>query len=110
VWASGAVRLLELARAARAGAVDRYPELMALSGRVTDANSAIFDARNGFLGCIAGIKQVLLEQGLLASARCLDPAEVLSPGQLAEIHRVRTDHPQLADDVFVRTHLDRWLD
>jgi hypothetical protein len=100
---------VELARQARAGDLALYPELLALSGRMTDANSAIFDARNGFRGCIAGIKQVLLEQGLLASARCLDPAEVLSPGQLGEIHRVREDHPQLADDEFVRAHLDRWL-
>lgn len=109
VWASGAVRLVELARAARAGDLTQYPSLLALSGRVTDANSAIFDSRNAFRGCIPGIKQVLVEQGLLASARCLDPAEVLSPGQLAEIHRVRNDHPQLADDEFVRANLDRWL-
>lgn len=109
VWATEAVRMVELARQARAGDLALYPELLALSGRMTDANSAIFDARNSFRGCIAGIKQVLVEQGLLASARCIDPAEVLSPGQLAEIHRVRNDHPQLADDEFVREHLDRWL-
>lgn len=110
VWTTGAVQLVEQARRARAGDIACYPELLALSGRVTDANSAIFDARNAFRGCIPGVKQVLVEQGLLASARCIDPAEVLSPGQLAEIHRVRHDHPQLADDEFVRANLDRWLD
>lgn len=110
VWATGAVRLLELAREARAGDLTRYPELLALSARVTDANSAIFDARNAFRGCIPGIKRVLVDQGLLASTRCVDPAEVLSPGQLAEIDRVRRDHPQLADDEFVSANLDRWLD
>jgi hypothetical protein len=52
---------------------------------------------------------VLKDQGLLASTRCLDPNEVLSPGQLSEIDRVRREHPQLADDVFVEEHLDRWL-
>ena len=109
VWTARAVELLDLARRAKAGESDRYPDLLALSGRMTDANSAIFDARNGFRGCIPGIKQVLKDQGLIASTRCLDPREVLSPGQHAEIDRVRRDHPQLADDVFVSENLDRWL-
>ncbi|MPZ81681.1 MAG: dihydrodipicolinate synthase family protein [Actinophytocola sp.] len=109
VWAARAVELLDLARRAKAGESGLYPELLALSGRMTDANSAIFDARGAFRGCIPGIKQVLKDQGLVASTRCLDPGEVLSPGQHAEIDRVRREHPQLADDVFVSEYLDRWL-
>ena len=46
---------------------------------------------------------------LLAGRWCLDPAEDLSPGQLAEIDRVTGSYPQLTDDDFVRSHLDRWL-
>lgn len=109
VWAARAVELVELARRAKAGESHLYPELMALSGRLTDANSAIFDAAGRFSGCIPGIKQVLKDQGLVASTRCLDPNEVLSPGQLAEIDRVRREHPQLADNAFVAENLDRWL-
>ena len=71
--------------------------------------SAIFDAANGYRGCIAGIQEVLRRQGLLASRRCLDPAEGLSPGQAAMITRVTRDHPQLTDDAFVAEHRDRWL-
>ncbi len=109
VWAARAVELVELARRAKAGESDLYPELLALSGRLTDANSAVFDARGAFRGCIPGIKQVLKDQGLIRSTRCLDPAEVLSPGQHADIVRVRREHPQLTDDAFVAAHLDRWL-
>jgi hypothetical protein len=69
----------------------------------------VFDARGRFRGCLPGIKQVLADQGLLASTRCLDPREVLSPGQREELDRVRREHPLLADDTFVREHLDRWL-
>lgn len=109
VWTARAVELLALARRAKAGETGLYPELMALSGRMTDANSAVFDARGRFRGCLPGVKQVLADQGLLASTRCLDPHEVLSPGQRAEIDRVRREHPLLTDDAFVGEHLDRWL-
>ena len=76
---------------------------------LTDANGAIFDAGNGFAGCIPGIHEVLRRQGLLRGTWCLDPNERLSPGQAAEIDRVTRDYPQLQDDDFVREHLDRWL-
>jgi dihydrodipicolinate synthase/N-acetylneuraminate lyase len=109
VWTARAVELLDLARRAKSGEPGLYPELLALSGRLTDANSAIFDARGRFRGCVPGIKQILKDQGLLASTRCLDPDEVLSPGQHAEIDRVRREHPDLTDDAFVSEHLERWL-
>jgi hypothetical protein len=84
-------------------------ELLARSVEVTDANAAFFDAGNGFAGCIAGLHEVLRRQGLLEGVRCLDPAETLGPGQLAEIDRVCAAYPHLADDAFVAENRDRWL-
>lgn len=76
---------------------------------LTDANAAIFDAANGFAGCIPGINEVLRRQGLLESNACLNPSETLSPGQGEEIDRVCRDYPWLPDDYFVRQNLDAWL-
>jgi dihydrodipicolinate synthase/N-acetylneuraminate lyase len=109
VWTQGAVRLFERVRAAvDAGRVDAA--LLALDARVTDCNAAFFDVANGFAGCIAGCHEVLRRQGLLEGIWCLDPAEGLSPGQAAEIERVCSAYPELADDAFVRDNLARWLD
>jgi hypothetical protein len=57
----------------------------------------VFDAANGFRGCIAGIHEVLRRQGLLDGTWCLDPAEVLSPGQADEISRVERAYPEVTD-------------
>ena len=84
-------------------------ELLRLNAEVTDANSALFDTRNRFSGCIAGIHEVLRRQGLLSGNWCLDEAERLSPGQSAEIDRVCAAYPHLVDDEFVAEHLDAWL-
>lgn len=109
VWTRRAVELLEAVKRCRrsggAGALD----LLALGQQLTDANAALFDAPNGFHGCIPGIHEVLRRQGLLAGRWCLDPREELSPGQEAEIDRVLAAYPQLTDDGFVRENLDRWL-
>jgi hypothetical protein len=108
VWTRSAVTLFE--RIGRAIAEDRVDDdLLALDARVTDCNSAFFDVANGFAGCIAGCHEVLRRQGLLEGTWCLDPSEGLSPGQAAEIDRVYREHADLADDAFVRTHLERWL-
>lgn len=108
VWTGGAVRLLERCQTATAsGCIDA--DLLALSSRVTDCNSAFFDAANDFHGCIAGCHEVLRRQGLLDGIWCLDPAEGLSPGQAEEIARVCTAHVDLSDDAFVHANLDRWL-
>jgi len=72
-------------------------------------NAALFDAANGFAGCIAGVHEVLRRQGLLAGTWCLDERETLSPGQAAELDRVSRAYPDLTDDVFVREHLEGWL-
>ncbi|MCB1125606.1 MAG: dihydrodipicolinate synthase family protein, partial [Verrucomicrobiae bacterium] len=76
---------------------------------VTEANAALFDAANGFAGCIPGIHHVLSEQGLLAGTRCLDPHEVMSPGQPEAIAHIRNAYPWMLDDAFVAAHLDEWL-
>jgi len=108
VWTRSAVMLVAAARAARAAG--SVPEVLLREGAaLTDANSALFDVRHGFAGCITGIHELLRRQGLLAGTWCIDPNEGLSPGQMAEIDRVVALHPQLADDAFVAEHLDEWL-
>ena len=110
-WAVGtqkAVRLLDEVKGWRSqGAIP--PEAMVLAHEITDTNAALFDAANGFAGCIAGIHEILRRQGLLAGRWCLDPDEDLSPGQLEEIDRVHRGYPHLHDDAFVAEHLDDWL-
>ena len=109
VWTSTAVDLLTRIKAARAaGAIDSG--LLREGAALTDANAAIFDAANGFAGCIPGIHEVLRRQGLLGGTWCLDPRESLSPGQAEEIDRVYRAYPFLADDTFVAERLDAWLD
>ena len=109
VWTRRAVELLERIHCCRAARGAATAELLAESAALTDANAALFDARNGFAGCIAGLHEILRRQGLLAGRWCLDPAEDLSPGQMAEIDRVTAAYPHLADDDFVSRNLDRWL-
>jgi dihydrodipicolinate synthase/N-acetylneuraminate lyase len=107
VWTKGAVALLDECRAAAHR--DHVPAALLQRGaEVTDANSAFFDAAHAFAGCIAGIQTVLRRQGLLTSARCLDPDETLSAGQAADIDRVCRAYPHLADDEFVAAHLEEW--
>ena len=72
-------------------------------------NAAFFDPANGFAGCIPGIHEVLHRQGLLPGIWCLNPAEVLSPGQSEEITRVHDAYPHLHDDAFVSENLHKWL-
>lgn len=108
VWTKRAVELLaDCQRAAAQSAIPRG--LLGLGVELTDANSALFDAANGFAGCIPGIHEVLRRQGLLAGTWCLDREEQLSPGQLAEIDRVLHAYPHLTDSCFIAEHLDEWL-
>ena len=85
------------------------PRLLAVAAQLTDANGAIFDAMHGYAACIPGIHEILRRQGLLAGTWTLDPREVLSPGQSADIARVLSAYPDLTDDMFVAEHRDRWL-
>ena len=108
VWTSKAADLLARVKAARAGGIIDA-ELLREGAALTDANAAIFDAANGFAGCIPGIHEVLRRQGLLAGTWCLDPRQSLSAGQREEIDRVYRAYPFLADDTFVAERLDAWL-
>jgi hypothetical protein len=108
VWTTSAAAIL--ADCHRAVASGHVPvALLRTAVEVTDANAAFFDAANGFAGCIAGINEVLRRQGLLASARCLDPRETMSAGQAEEIDRVSRAYRHLQDDEFVAAHLDEWV-
>lgn len=108
-WTSKAARLLEQCKLACL--LEVIPaRLLIQAGQVTDCNAAFFDAAHQFAGCIPGIHQVLYRQGLLANTHCLDPHEVLSPGQAEEIERVYRAYPHLNDDAFVSAHLDEWLE
>ena len=108
VWTRAAVELLD--RAHTAAAAEAVPaELLTLDAQLTDANGALFDARNGFGGCIAGCHEVLRRQGLLDNLALLDPDEGLGHGQAAEIDRVTRAYPHLTDDAFVAAHRDGWL-
>ena len=107
VWTRAAVHLLERVRAVEGESVSSA--WLREAAALTDANGAIFDAANGFAGCIPGIHEVLRRQGLLRGSWCLDPSESLSRGQAGEITRVAAAYPALNDDAFVAEHLDRWL-
>jgi dihydrodipicolinate synthase/N-acetylneuraminate lyase len=102
-WTRAAVALLEECHAAvRDGSVPA--RLLTLAAQVTDCNAALFDAANGFAGCIAGIHEALRRQGLLANIHCLNPQEGLSPGQREEIDRVCRAYPHLTDEAFVHEY------
>lgn len=108
VWTKRAVDLLDRCHAA-AGGESIPADLLRLAVEVTDCNAAIFDAANGFKGCIAGIHEVLRRQRLLEGIWCLNPHETLSPGQAEEIDRVYRSYLHLNDDAFVAEHLHEWL-
>ncbi len=107
-WTRKAADLLEECKAYRSQ--ESIPaRLLSLAAQVTDCNAAFFDAAHQFAGCIPGIHQVLHRQGLLANTLCLNPNEVLSPGQAGEVERVYRAYPGLNDDDFVQAHIEEWL-
>ncbi len=109
MWTSRAPRLLARSHSVthRGGSMPR--PLLVTAAQLTDANGAVFDAANGFAGCLSGIHEVLWRQGLLRGTWCLDPDQTLSRGQESEIDRVLGAYPRLQDDDFVRLNLDKWL-
>ena len=108
VWTRNAVDMLKDIQQVRSTAT-LSAEWLSRNVALTDANAAVFDAANRFAGCIPGINEILRRQGLMPSNRCLDPDEVLSPGQASEMDRVIKAYPSLVDHAFVRENLDRWL-
>ena len=107
VWTRSAVALLDrLHGCVGSGAVPE--DILALDSQVTDCNAVIFDVAHNFAGCIPGCHEILRRQGLMRTAHCLDPGEVLSPGQAAEIDRLYATYPDFPDDAFVAENLARW--
>jgi hypothetical protein len=109
VWTTRAVQILQQCRVHATGDSPIPAELLALNIAVTDCNAALFDAANGFKGCIPGVHEALRRQGLLEGTWCLDANETLSPGQAEQIARVSKAYPHLIDDEFVKSRLDQWL-
>jgi dihydrodipicolinate synthase/N-acetylneuraminate lyase len=110
-WAVGTKRAVELLEDVKRwrGEAAVPPDALRTAQELTDTNAALFDVANGFRGCIAGIHEVLVAQGLMQGRWCLDPGEDLSPGQAEEIARVRAAYPHLHDDAFVAENLEEWL-
>ena len=100
VWTSKAVELLEHIKQVRSANIDQYAKMLTIAAAITDMNAVVFDAANGFKGCIAGIHEVLRRQGLLKEILCLNPEEKLSPGQAAELDRIYSSYPEWTDDLF----------
>lgn len=106
VWTHSVVQLYQELR--------KYHSLSSIPGRlltraaeITDCNGAFFDVKHQFAGCIPGVHEVLRRQGLMEGTWCLDPEEVLSPGQAEEIDRVLAMYPHLNDDAFVKEFLQQ---
>lgn len=107
VWTKSAVTLLNDVKRGRFD--NDTSGALILANKITDCNSAFFDAANNFRGCITGLHEVLRRQGLLEGIWTLDRSETLSPAQSREIDRVYSAYPELNDDLFVRQNLDKWL-
>src|SRR6185369_10456961 len=108
VWTRKAVELHAECRRLAHLAAPVPVEMLRLAVELTDANATIFDAENGYSGCIPGIHEILRRQGLLEGIWCLDPNERLSPSQREEIDRVCHAYPHLQDNDFVLQHRDEW--
>lgn len=108
VWTERAVALLEEIKKARVKS-QLTASWLARNAALTDANAAVFDPAHGFSGCLPGIHEILRRQGIFETTACLNPHEVLSPGQSAELDRVSKAYPWLVDDKFVAANLARWL-
>jgi dihydrodipicolinate synthase/N-acetylneuraminate lyase len=105
VWTKKAVELLNEIKQCIAGNYSGSDKLLSKGIHVTDMNAVIFDAKNSFKGCIAGIHEVLRRQGLMDGRWCLNPAEELSKGQMEEIDRIYKEYSQFTDDEFVKQFL-----
>jgi len=109
VWTKQAVEQLALCQNMVSKNQPVTQDFLAFAQQVTDSNAVLFDAANGFAGCIPGIHEVLRRQGILENLVCLDEHETLSPGQSAELDRIQSSYPHLLDDDFVAEHRDDWL-
>ena len=105
IWTKKAVELLNEIKQCIADNYSGVDKLMSKGIVVTDMNAVIFDAKNSYKGCIAGIHEVLRRQGLMEGVWCLSPEEKLSKGQMEEIDRIYKEYPAFTDDEFVKQFL-----
>jgi dihydrodipicolinate synthase/N-acetylneuraminate lyase len=105
VWTKKAVELLHEIKQCIDNNYAGADQLLSKGIAVTDMNAVIFDAKNSYKGCIAGIHEVLRRQGLIEGIWCLNPEEKLSNGQMEEIDRIYKEYPELTDDEFVKQFL-----
>ena len=85
-------------------------DILKLAIDIIDLNSAVFDAKNNFSGCIPGINYILFKSGLMKNIRCVNPSLKLSPGQKEEIDRVYQRYSYLNDQDFVKENIDKWTE
>ena len=109
VWTQSAVQMLEEIKSVRGETTDLPSSWLCRNAALTDINAAVFDPAHEFVGCIPGIMEVLRRGGLVPSTRCLNPGEVLSPGQVEELDRVTRAYPEFVDSEFIEANRDRWL-
>ncbi|MCA2985561.1 MAG: dihydrodipicolinate synthase family protein [Gemmatimonas sp.] len=110
VWTRTAVTMLAEIKALRASGSNAMPrEWLTRGAALTMANAVIFDAANGYTGCLPGILDILRRQGLVRGTWTYDTHERLSPGQAEMLARLPVLYPELTDDAFVAEHRDGWL-
>jgi dihydrodipicolinate synthase/N-acetylneuraminate lyase len=109
-WAVGTRAAVDVsarvALAQQAGTVDS--DILTVGTWITEINGALFDVRNSFAGCVAGVNELLRQQGIVRTAHCLDPLDRLSPGQQEAIEDMRHRYPDLLDEDFIAENVDRW--
>lgn len=108
-WAVGTSAAVELTTrvVAEREAGHVSAKTLAIGATLTDVNAALFDVGHNFAGCLAGVNELLRQQGLALSSRCLDDQERLSGGQAELIAKARRRHPYLTDEQFVLDFLTR---
>jgi hypothetical protein len=97
----------KVADARLAGFVDS--DILTTGTWITEINGAMFDVKHAFAGCVAGVNELLRQQGLVRTSACLDPRDRLSPGQKEAIEGVRKRYPDLLDEDFIAENRERWL-
>lgn len=107
VWTTKAVELFQEIKKCVADDYTGAEGLLSKGIAVTDMNAVIFDAKNSFKGCIAGIHEVLRRQGLLEGIWCLNQEEILSPGQAEEIDRLYKMYQSYMDDRSVKNFIGK---
>jgi len=109
-WTKKAVEYFERIRNIMDNKSPLPDDILKLAIDIIDLNSAVFDTKNNFSGCIPGINYILFKSGLMKNIRCVNPSLKLSPGQKEEIDRVYQKYSYLNDQDFVKENIDKWTE